>query len=91
VREFRTLGSARGAARKGGPYRDWEVLPDRNVRPPATHQHLPGAVGPQKVQTVQGIQASETLVDLAHATTAQDVRPLGMDARVLTDQMRRAE
>ena len=26
------------------------------VRPPAQHQHLPGAVGSQKVQTVEGIQ-----------------------------------
>ena len=69
----------------------WEVLSDRNVWPPATYQHLPGAVGSQKVHTVKGVQTSETLVDLAPETTAQYVRPLGMDVRVLTDQMRRAE
>ena len=69
----------------------WEVLPDRNARSPATHQHLPGAVGPQEVQTVKGIQTSETLVDFAPEKTARNVRTLGMDARVLTDQMRRAE
>jgi hypothetical protein len=58
VREFRTLGSARGAARKGGPYRDREVLSDRDVRSSTAHQHLPGALGAEEVQTVEGIQTS---------------------------------
>ena len=34
-----------------------QVVPDRDGRPPAAHQHLPGALGRQEVQAAEGIQA----------------------------------
>jgi len=38
-----------------------------------------------------GRSKGQTMVERAHPKTARDVRPLGLDDRVLTDQMRRAE
>src|SRR5229473_8601929 len=67
-----------------------QVLPDRDVRTPAPHKHLHCAVGSKEVQAVEGVQASETLVERAPAKRAAAVCPLGVDARVLTDSMRRA-
>jgi hypothetical protein len=52
VREFRTLGSARGAACKGGSYRDRALLQVHVVSPPAAHQRSSGALGHAQVQTV---------------------------------------
>lgn len=43
-----------------------------------------------EVQTVEGVQACETLVERALAARSAVVRTLGLDARVLTGQMRRA-
>jgi hypothetical protein len=62
----------------------------RYVRSPAPHKHLHCAVGAEEVQAVEGVQASKTLVERAPAKRAGTVRPLGVDARVLTDSMRRA-
>jgi hypothetical protein len=42
VREFRTLGSARGAVRKGGPYRDRRLLQIGAVLPALLHQQKSG-------------------------------------------------
>ena len=67
-----------------------QVLSDRDVRSPTAHQHLPGALGSAEIQTVEGVQACETLVERAHEARPADVRTLGLDARVLTGQMRRA-
>ena len=50
-------GICAGGRPQGGPYRDWEILPDRDGWPPAAHQYLPGALGPQEVQAAEGIQA----------------------------------
>jgi hypothetical protein len=36
-------------------YPPWEVLPDRDVRSSTAHQHLPGALGAEEIQTVKGI------------------------------------
>ena len=54
-------------------------------------KHLPGALGAAEVQAAKGIQASQTLVARAAAKTASPVHPLGLDDRILTDWMRRAE
>jgi RNA-directed DNA polymerase len=51
VRECRTLGSARGAARKGGPYRNWGLLPLRVVLPRNAHQRASRSMGDAEVQT----------------------------------------
>jgi hypothetical protein len=51
VREFRTLGSVRGAARRGGPYRNRGLLPLRVVLPRTAHRPAPGPVGHAEVQT----------------------------------------
>jgi hypothetical protein len=59
VREIRTLGSARGAARKGGPYRDRCVLSHRTPRPATTHQRLPGALDPPEIQRLAGFKKAK--------------------------------
>jgi len=51
VREFRTPGSVRGAARKGGPYRNWGLLPLRVVLPRDAHQRTSRSMGDAEVQT----------------------------------------
>ena len=91
MREFRTLGSARGAARKGGPYRDWRVQQVPDVPPSGTYQHLLDAVGSKEVQATAHMETIQGLVAWAHQKRARTLRSLGMDARVPMDWMRRAE
>src|SRR6266545_5246929 len=62
-----------------------EVLPDRTRRPPATHQHLPGALGPAEVQTAAVVQEGQTMVARALAQAIPTLRPLGLDDRVLDE------
>ena len=79
MREIRTLGSVRGAARKGGPYRDRRLLQIGAVLPPDTHQCLPVALGPQQVSTVTGTQEGTKGMDRGHPQTSSVLRPLGLD------------
>lgn len=50
---------------------------------PAAHQHLPGVLGAEEVQTVEGVQTRLALVERDVAKTTRDVRPLGVDAQIL--------
>ena len=54
MREFRTLGSVRGAARKGGPYRNRGLLPLRVVLPGNAHQRASHSMGHAEVQAMLG-------------------------------------
>ena len=79
-------------AESGHPWLDEllrKVLPDRDVRSPAPHKHLHCAVGAEEVQAVEGVQASKSWWN-GLRKESRNVRPLGVDARVLTDWMRRA-
>ena len=49
MRECRTLGSVRGAARKGGPYRNRPVLSVGHVPSPDPCQHLSETLGGEEV------------------------------------------
>src|SRR6266571_6595972 len=60
-----------------------EVLPNRTRRPAATHQHLPGALGPAEIQTAAVVQEGQTMVARALAQATPTLRPLGLDDRVL--------
>jgi RNA-directed DNA polymerase len=60
--------------------------------PAAAHQHLPDALGAAEVQAAAAIQESQGMVAQADREAATHVRPLGLDARILTRLwMRRAE
>ena len=52
------------------------VLPDRARSPPAAHQHLPEALGREKVQTTADPQTLQQVVGRTAPTTARPVRPL---------------
>jgi hypothetical protein len=79
VREFRTLGSARGAARKGGPYRDWRILPVGDISRPATYQRLSDTVDPQEIQAAACEEESLPVLAGNRSTIPTHVRALGMD------------
>ena len=52
------------------------VLPDRARSPPAAHQHLPEALGREKVQTTADPQELQQVVDRTAPTSARPIRPL---------------
>ena len=79
MREFRTLGSARGAARKGGPYRDRRILSICDVSRPATYQRLSDTVDPQQVQAAAGEDESLPVLAGNRPTIPPHVRALEMD------------
>jgi hypothetical protein len=71
VREFRTLGSVRGAARKGGPYRNRGVLPLRVVLHRTAHRPAPGPMGHAEVQAT----AEEATTNVGPATRCSAAEP----------------
>ena len=82
--QCRTLGSVRGAARKGGPYRNRPVLPVADAPPPPARQYLPEALGWEEVQAVAGLQAVQAVVGRADRATAWPVRPMAVGSCILT-------
>jgi hypothetical protein len=78
VREFRTLGSVRGAARKGGPYRNRALLPLRVELSGMAHQRPPHPVGYAQVQTIPAaLHRGDDLAAKCVPTSAQPLRPTG--------------
>ena len=68
------------------------VLPVAAVSPPATHQHLPDAVGWQEVQTAPPLQTVQGMVVRAPRSRAQAVRALDLGGGLARrNAMRRAE
>ena len=84
MREFRTLGSVRGAARKGGPYRNRPVLPVGYGSPPPACQHLPEALGWEEVPASADLQAVQAVVEGAARKTTRSVRPVEVGPRSVT-------
>jgi hypothetical protein len=84
VREFRTLGSVRGAGRnrtrpaKASPYRDRGLLPLRVELPAKAPQRTSRSLGDAQVQTIEG-QVSEGLgvAQRHNPAGTSPVRPLG--------------
>ena len=64
------------------------VLPDRARSPPEARQHLPEALGREKVQTTADPQTLQQVVGRTASTTARPVRPL--EHRPLLRLIRRA-
>ncbi len=54
------------------------VLPIGPVSPPGTHQRLPAAVGPSKVQTAAGQEESPFGMEQSRPETPEGLRPLGV-------------
>jgi hypothetical protein len=91
VREFRTLGSVRGAARKGGPYRNRSVLPVGDVSPPPACQLLREALDWEEIPAIAEPHTVQAVVERADRKTTRSVRPVEVGPRVLTClRMRRA-
>ena len=90
MREFRTLGSARGAACKGGPYRDRRVQPDGTVSLPEAYQCLLDALDPQEVQAAEDLQEGPRVLAARHSSASPGLRPLGVGSHVLVTRMTRA-
>ena len=95
MREFRTLGSVRGAGRnrtrpaKASPYRDRPVLPVGDASPSPACQFLPEALGWEEVPAIAEPQKVQAVVDRADRKTTRSVRPVEVGPCVLTDRRMR--
>ena len=69
----------------------WSDQSGRDVFPPGAYQHLRDALGPKEVQAAAHLETIQGLVAGSDGERAGTVRPLGMDARVPMERMRRAE
>ena len=74
MREFRTLGSVRGAARKGGPYRNRTLLQVHVVSDSPTSQRLSGSLGHAEIQAI--VPASEPGTAMAPSRRSEGTSPL---------------
>src|SRR6266508_1958434 len=66
------------------------VPPLRAVSPPHPHQHLPGALATEQVQTAEALQEGQSGLATSHLPVPENLRPLGMGCHLLAIRTARA-